>query len=297
MVECYSPADVRAHLKGAHVVLLDIPRFIPFLKSLTFLNKAKVFKAIYYCDIWRPYELDELIKPNVHLVPVRKLVERYRAEWLRSMFWTPASMDVQEYDLPRDIDVLFWGTFSYPTVGTYPFREFVRIWLKEHIVDKISQVDPHLAMYHVEIGGRKYVYALLKSVPGLHSRNPNKVQATYGYYGERLYRLVSRSKICCAGPKLKRGVPLGKYFENAACGAVSISREFTDREALGFEHKKNIWITGTKHFASGLTYLLEHDDVVREMSGNARELIRARHTRGIRARELYKFLSKKTGKV
>jgi len=99
--------------------------------------------------------------------------------------------------------------------------------------------------------------------------------------------------------------PLGKYFENPAAGAVMLSNEFSDRESLGFEHGKNIWIleegqfvdsVAEDYFIENLVYLLEHDDIREEISRNARELIETRHTRDVRAQELYTFLCEETRK-
>jgi len=66
---------------------------------------------------------------------------------------------------------------------------------------------------------------------------------------------------------------------------------------LGFEHGENIWITDEEHFETDLVYLLENPELVEKMSKNAEELVRTKHTRMIRARELYEFLCEKTGKT
>ncbi len=85
-------------------------------------------------------------------------------------------------------------------------------------------------------------------------------------------------------------MPLARYFENAACGCVSLTNDFSDREALGFEHGENIWLTTEEKFIGDLVYLLSQDDLLAKMSATARQLIAERHTVGMRANELYRFL-------
>jgi len=231
-----------------------------------------------YADFFREYD--------VRMSPCKELFRRACPEWISSMFWSPHCIDVQNYNVEKDIDVLFWGNIS----KRYTIRNEMRHLLKGCTVSEGKRIDDLLTMYKIVLNGRKYKFAVL----GYHKRRP--------YHGGKLHKLISRAKICPTGPRTIDGVPIGKFFENAACGAISLTTDFTDREDLGFEHRKHLWITKLyrghklRRFLENLTYLLEHPDLTEEMSKNAKELIRTRHTPRVRGRELYEFLCKRTGK-
>lgn len=298
LIECYSASDVRNHIGSADVVLLDNgPRFVPYWKDLTFLNGSSAFIGYYPLDPWYPRKLDDLIRSDVYLVSSPKVVKRHVPQIKHRLFCLPPSIDVQDYYPPRDIDVLFWGAVNYPSETSYPFRAFVTGKLKSSIVGKGKKVDPFLSIYDIDVAGCRYKYGFVKATPGMFSWSPNVKQLTYGYYGSRLYRLLSRARICVTGSKIDPGIPLGKFFENAVCGLLTMSNKFAEMGVLGFEHGRNIWITNKERFLDDLTYLLERPNLVEEMSKNAKELIRAKHTRTIRAQELYAFLCRETGKT
>jgi len=297
LVECYSAEDVRNHIGTADVILLDNGyRYVPFWDEITFINTASLYTGRFHVDMWLPRESgtpatwnESSISFNVRIIAYRKLQKEYRPGW-QNVFWSPHCIDAQHYDVLRDIDVLFWGACS----PQYPFRQFVSQKLKECVVGNGVPIDPFLTMYDVVVARRKYKYGVVRFVSNPVDWQPPQVQTMYGYYGPRLFRLLSRARVCCTGPAW--GVPVGKYIEHAACGAVSLTTDFSDREALGFSHEENIWVTDKRHFMGDLTHLLERDNVVQAISRNARELVETRHTLAIRARELYKFLCKATGK-
>jgi len=297
LVECYSTLDVRNHLVSADVILLDSgPRFIPYWEELTFLNKSSVFIGYYPLDPWYPQKLDGVIRSDVYLVSSLEIMRKYRPQ-VKHLFWLPPSVDTQDYLPPRDIDVLFWGTVNYPSKTSYPFRSFVVKKLRSCAVGESVEVDPFLSIRDIDVEGCKGRYGFVKSTPGMFSWNPSAKQFTYGYYGSKLFRLLSRARMCVAGSKMPPGIPLGKYFENATCGVVTLSNSFAEMEDLGFKHGEHIWITDKDCFLRDLTYLLEHPSLVEEMSRNAKELVGKKHTREVRSRELYKFLCKRTGKA
>jgi len=295
-VECYSAEDVRNHIKTADVVLLDNGyRHVPFWDEITFINKSPAFTSRFYVDLWHTRENgaprdwnEDSIKFDVRITACKELQKKFKPEWAK-VFWSPHCIDVQGYCPPRDIDVLFWGACS----PQYAFRQFIRQALRERVVKKIVKVDSFFTIREVAIRGNSYRYGLVDFVPNPVNWKPSREQAVYGYYGPRLFRLLSRVKVCCTSPVHR--APIGKFFENAACGSVTLTTDFTDRKELGFEHGKHLWITGEHSFVDDLAHLLEHPDLVEEMSKNAKELIRTRHTPAIRAQELYEFLRREVG--
>jgi glycosyltransferase involved in cell wall biosynthesis len=295
--------EVTQYIQGADVILLNRCMHTWWLTDDSPVYKTPIPTARFYLDVWKIPGLKEKVKKNpefrtihgtryadffrkydMRISPCKELFEKSCPGWISSMFWSPHCIDVQNFDVPKDIDVLFWGN----PARRYRIRNEMRRLLESHVSGKPKRIDKLLTMYRLVLNGRKYRFALL----GYNKRRP--------YCGAKLYELISRAKVCCTGPRLEeRGVPVGKFFENAACGTVSLTTDFTDREALGFEHGKNIWISklDLSCFLNDLTYLLEHPNLIDKMSKNAKELIRTRHTPEIRGRELYEFFRERTGVV
>lgn len=280
MVECYTLKDVRAHIGTADVVLLSGYKCIPYQRELKFVHKAPVLTGRVHTDLWNNFVRRDKANFDVRIVVCKELLQKYKPEWIDQTHWSPLCIDVQQYQLPKDIDILFWGAVS----GFYPFRQLVIHELKSRAVGKPIQVDPFLTIRNVFIGGNKYTYAHIKA-----DRARTEKQRMYAYFGYRLYRLLSRVRVCCTGPAKIR-VPVGKYFEHAACGSVSLSPKFTDSADLGFVHGETIWFTDATHFIGDLRYLLENRRVTDNIGEQARDLIRCRHTPVIRAQQLYEFL-------
>lgn len=283
MVECYTLRDVKAHIGTADVVLLSGYKCIPYQRELGFIHKAQVLTGRVHTDLWNDFVQRDKTDFDVRIVVCKELLQKYKPEWTDRTHWSPLCMNVQQYQLPRDIDILFWGAAN----GFYPFRQLVIHELKSRVVGKPIQVDPFLTIRNVFIGDREYTYAHIKA-----DRARTEKQRMYAYFGYKLYRLLSRSRVCCTGPSKIR-VPVGKYFEHAACGVVSLSPEFTDSTDLGFVHGETAWFTNGVHFIEDLRYLLENRQVTDRIGEQARDLIHNKHTPVIRARQLYEFLQQR----
>ncbi len=278
-VECYDAEEVYKHGISADVIFLpgsaamwplfwnDIANYVQELPAF-----VGVFSADSYRMTWPPGER------KIHfdaLFPLYEAAYRQRAGEFaydcEYVFPSPCCVDVQDHNVEKDIDVLFWGN---PGNRTYPFRNFV---LRELTLYSYNEtIRDNLIFNVLSIGGENYSYA----------------RAAYQdatYWGYSLYPLLERARICCTGSS-SVFVPLARYFENAACGCVSLTNDFSDREALGFEDGKNIWLTTEDKFIDDLVYLLSQQDLLAAMSANARQLIAERHTVNIRADHLYRFL-------
>lgn len=283
MVECYTLRDVKAHIGTADVVLLSGYKCIPYQRELKFIHKAQVLTGRVHTDLWNDFVRRDKANFDVRIVVCKELLLKYKPKWVGRAHWSPLCIDVQQYQLPRDIDILFWGAVN----SFYPFRQLVIRELKSRVVGKPTQVDPFLTIRNVSIGDQKYTYAHVRA-----DRARTEEQRMYAYFGFRLYRLLSRARVCCTGPARIR-VPVGKYFEHAACSSVSLSPEFTDSTDLGFVHGETLWFTDGKHFIKDLRYLLENRQVTDRIGQQARDLIQRRHTPEIRAKQLYDFLQRK----
>ena len=286
LVQCYTLKDVRAHIGTADVVLLSGYKCIPYQPELKFIHEASVLTGRIHTDLWNDFVRRDKENFDVRIVVCKELLLKYKPEWVDRAHWSPLCIDVQRYRLPRDIDILFWGAVN----GSYPFRQLVVRELSSRTVGKPTQVDSFLTMRNVLIGDQKYTYAYIRADKADRARTEK--QRMYAYFGYKLYRLLSRARVCCTGPARNR-VPVGKYVEHAACGSVSLSTEFTDSADLGFVHGETIWFTDGKHFIGDLQHLLENRQVTDCIGEQARDLIQRRHTPEIRAEQLYTFLLQK----
>jgi len=279
VVECYDAESVYEHGESADVIFLPTlgSSWPPFWNEIAaYIESLPAFVAIFAADphrtVWhwggRSIRFDALIP--CMFTPYKE----HEAELgydCKHILWSPWCMDVEDHNIEKDIDVLFWGNPGRPH---YPFRNFILRELTRY--SSLEGVRGQLIVNTLTLGGDSYSYVRLPY------RNA-------GYWGSGLYPLLERAKICCAGSTYIQ-IPNPKYIENAACGSLTLTNDFSDREALGFEHGKNIWITDEDSFIEDLTFLLENEGLVTEMSTNARTLIAERHTVEIRARELYAFL-------
>jgi len=292
VIECYKPESVKKHIGDADAVILSgAGIFLPYWDKLTFLNDYSGFIGKLHADVWgvekRAIQQLEDIRVDVIFHPYKALMEEFQPKWKKfsdvEAFWMPFAVDVCDLDVPRDIDIIHWGR-PYKR----GFRCFVRKRMGSCVVQRVSDGKSNPRMYDVDINGQMYKYAFLTP-----SRSDSQL-------GLRLYKRLCHCKIAVTGPGCNRYndfVPVAKFIENAACGVVTITSTFLDREDLGFEHGENIWFSDEERFIDDLTYLLEHDDIVQEISEGAKELVRTRHTRRIRGQQLYKFLCERTGRT
>ncbi len=279
LIECYDIEGVYKHGEWADVILLpgetsswplfwnEIANYVEGLSAF-----IVVFSTDSYKNIW-PVGRDRITFDAIILSQYTAYKERVHELDIdcKHAFWSPCCIDVQDHDVDKDIDVLFWGN---PGMPVYPFRNFI-----------IRELTKYSYLENIQEG------QLIQNTLRLNGRNDNYVRLprhNSKYWGIELYKLLSRSRICCTGSAFFH-VPVARYFENAACGCITITNDFDDREALGFQHRKNIWITDEEKFITDLTFLLRNDDLVCEMSMNARQLIGERHTPKTRALELFNF--------
>jgi len=303
----YRPGHAAEHIMDVDIVLLDHMSYrICSLGS--YESMLKQFQGLvggFYGDIWNPNHrfpsgwLDmgfvSFMEPLKHNFPLMDL----GGIRLEDLYFVPACVDVYDSTTPRDIDVLVWGAVSTP----YPFRMFYMEELGKLTTTK--RVDPFPDFNKLIVNGHQYKFAHLDLSFARHQ----------GYYKPKLFDLLQRVKVSCCGPveplqildplRYSRqgarstgpwphgGIVVGKYFENAAAGVVTLSSKFSDMGALGFKHGENVWITDKQHFRDDLAYLLENDDVRERISENAKHLIRTRHTVEIRAHEFHALLSSK----
>ncbi len=263
--------DIEELSKECQIVIMNYGgKGINYRHEITFLNNSNILKMQYHIDPWNavaasPIRLDYVI------TPCKALFKRFNP-----FFWSPACTNLYPEAAIRDIDIVLWGNIN----RHYPFRQFIIKQLDSLVVS--GPVIKDKAYYYIiKLGNREYTYV--------------KVPLISYFYSTRLYDLLARSKICVTG--CGRNAPHAKYFENAACGGVTLTNSFTDMNDLGFEHGKNLWVTTETMFLTDLQFLLEDNILVNQLSINSRDLIANRHTIDIRAQELYKFFTEVTGVV
>lgn len=281
VVECYDTESVYKHGDSADVVLLPgaASSWPPFWNEVsTYVESLRGFVGVFSIDSYREVWPSGANKIRFDaLFPLMYGAYKENAAKIgyecQQVFWSPCCVAVQDHNVERDIDIMVWGNNGLPT---YPFRNFIVRDLTRY--SAFERVHGELILNTLILGGQDYSYVRLP----YHNT---------GYWGHLLYPLLERAKICCTG-SANLFVPVPKHFENAACGCVTLTNDFGDREALGFEHGKNIWLTTEQNFIKDLAFLLQNEDLVSEMSANARQLIAERHTVKKRSSELYAFLQK-----
>ena len=287
-VETFTLEDAKQQTIDADVIFLENLRSTPFWEQLIFLNDSKAFICDSYCDVWRKPWWFQHIRTDVHITLTKASTIHSFPETEHSrIYWAPFRTPLSTYEMERDIDIIVWGTWHHKA---YPFR----MYIQEQVMKWIPNVEviiPNeipkagLSLYDIVLNGKTYKLGT--------------VSPRGNYYGTYLYKLLSRCKIACTGPGLKKGswIGTGKYFENAACSTVTLSTIFDEATDLGFKHGKNIWFTTEANFQTDLINLLEQPNLINELAINSRELMRTRHTPEIRADELYTFLCEQTGKT
>ena len=286
-VICCSVDEVYEEISDTDIVLFESLRAVAFRDDLTFLNRLPLFTAGFHCDVWRgPLWIEHQIRIDLS-ISVYKAVALKNTPAFRDpskFLWLPPRVDVFDFDVERDIDLVCWGALG----REYHFRKFTRSVIENHITKKTQQIDHWLRLFDIHLGNNINTQAILGG----------KRLNSECYYGKKLFRFLHRCKLCPTGPVFQKGIKsvVARYFENAACGVISISNKMEDQAELGFEHGKNIWITDEDYFLDDLIYLLKHDELVEEMSMNAKQLIREKHTIAIRSQQLYQRLCEEIGK-
>lgn len=267
-VHIKTSADVEDLAKECQVVIMGYcNKGLTYGSNLSFLNNLSTLKIQYHIDPW--HKMMAAAKLDYVITPCKSMFKRFEP-----FFWSPVCTDLYTEAPVRDIDIVLWGNVT----KRYPLRQFMANQL-ESLVVKGPDIKEGAYFYTIKLGGKEYTYL--------------RIPLNDYFYSNHLYDLLARSRICVTGTNSK--APHAKYFENAACGVVTITDEFTDMEDLGFKHGKNLWATTEETFLTDLQFLLENPNLVNKMSINSRKLIETKHTIDIRAQELYKFLTDITG--
>jgi len=289
---CTSLEEIRQTAPKVDVVMLDLAGWIEFRKELSFLNDLPVVVGGFHLDSWKgPYWCDGPVDVDLYICVYKTVTSKAKQALMdpNKFVWLPPRVDVFDYDLARDVDVVTWGHLG----REYIFRLFT-FWtlaclnaagIRRRNPEAIKE-NPNLRLWPIVLNSEKYIWGDLRA----------KMLSDV-YHGPQLFEFLHRCKLCATGPPVQANsdVPVARYIENAACGVISVTCDIDDKEELGFRHGENIWVTNAENFTKDLTYLLEHPGEVEEMSVNAKALIRERHTIDIRAQKLYKILCEKTG--
>jgi hypothetical protein len=275
--ECYSPESFEQYLPTVDVIMLNNPIIKLPVDQVSLINSYKKFTVQIQLDPWK-----SIYNSYTHLDSIITAANSYLKSSVKhfsNRFWSPACADILELDLPRDIDIIMWGNSN----RKYPFRSFMFYTLRALSIG-CKDICTGIKQYTITLNNKNYTLLHISGVARYFSK----------YYSILLYEYLNRSKISLSGTHHVK-IPLSKHFENAACGTLNIGNEFTDKESLGFEHGKNIWFTDKDKFLNDIQFLLENPNTVNEITYNAKELIKSRHTIAIRAKELYDYFYLNTG--
>ena len=276
VIECIHAKDANAIVNDVDVFFYDGIRY-RHCEGNQFVIPDHVLLAHYDGDPFRDANSSFTRWPDIMISCQKELYAENRTQYANiEMCWLPGSCNVGDFDCPKDIDVLFWGQ-----IPGYPFRTILHDKIMEYVTGEATIDDVGLYHYPAENDEVNFTYTILPA------RGLNR-----GLWGDKFYNIISRSRICVTGSGMVHGA-LGRYFENAAYGALTVTNWFHDSSDLGFEHNRNIWITDEEKFIDDLFYLLRNPDVVDILRWNAWKLIAECHTVDIRASQLYKILYKR----
>jgi len=276
--ECHEPHEVVEHLDKADVFLYSGTSFIHRQATMFPKIPNKILTVDFDGDPWRDINWYFVSRCNIIITSVITPFWHFRKGNIEiPAFWSPGCCDVSYLEEERDIDVLFWGQLE-----EYPFRmRIMDLLMAYRNEDHAGETNELGCLFHIplNINGRIVKFARLNG----------KLAHNNQIWGEKLYEIIRRAKVCITGSHVHR-MSLGRYFENAAHGAVTISNDFYDSEALGFKHGENIWLTTDDKFIPNVLLLLNDDGLRTKLQVNARRLMAERHTVSIRANELHNFL-------
>ena len=280
VIECYDVENTFNHAEEADVILLPgcnsmWPSF--WEEVCKYIDGLTTPKVMFHTDSYKtpwpggrsPIKIDAIVPSQLSALASCQ----HGLEFDR-VFWSPCCIDLKYNGESKDIDILFWGN---PALPVYPFRNYI---LRELVrYSNLEKIENSLIVNALHLPHSEGVIWPYHRLPSHNGK----------YYGRQLYPLLIRAKVSPTGSS-KFYVPVARYFENAACGVVSLTNEFDDMQALGFDHGVNIWITTEGKFIEDLMFLLKNESLVKEMSVNARRLVAERHTVSVRASQLSNFL-------
>lgn len=287
-------AQARQYIDHADVVLLESMRGVSFRDGLGFINDHDVFVGAFYCDVWRPpFWYQSPIRIDLNICVYREVALKVHPTWVEGadFLWLPPRVTPVKYVNERDVDIVTWGAMG----REYPFRNFAYQALLQSLTGgprrevRPVKLEPGLVQNTVQIRDNESIW---HRIAGKRMVGP--------FYGKKLMDELSRCKLCPTGPVVQQGVGsvVARFFENAAAGVISISPRMGDAEDLGFRHWENIWHSSANTFFMDLDRLLfVETDLCKEISQNAANLIRERHSVAIRAQELFDVLARKTGGI
>lgn len=290
---CTDAEQLRQCAGDMDVVLLEVPGALDYEDDLAFLDSLPVFVGGFHLDTWKgPFWCDSLVKMALNICIYREVTLRLKPEVAEQgdFLWLPPRVQQYNMDTDRDYDVTYWGHLG----REYPFRLFCfyallnisTVGARMYDPEMRHEYDKHVRVENITLNGKPYKFA--------------RVLSKYGAlrcHGKELSEILHRSKVCPTGPPIQRcfAAPVARYIENAACGVVSLTTEFSEMDDLGFKHGENIWVTTAEKFYGDLELLLTDHDLRGELSANAEELVRMRHTVSVRAQEFYDELCARTG--
>ncbi|MCL6547536.1 MAG: glycosyltransferase [Alicyclobacillus sp.] len=175
------------------------------------------------------------------------------------MRWLPhwANTEVyRDYGLPKDIDLLLMGA---TTGWVYPLR---------------------LRMLETLSGRAGFVH---HPHPGYQRFSPAEREQVY--IGERYAREINRAKIFLTCDSVFH-YPLMKYFEVPACNTLLFAPGSREVEDLGFIPGQHFVAIDEHDFLDKIDYYLAHPDERDRIARQGCELVHARHSLAVRAREL-----------
>jgi hypothetical protein len=244
-------------------------------QSKSFQIPKHVLTVNYDGDPYRGLNWDFNAAIDLVITPVISTFWHYRGkDFDLPVYWSPGCCNLGDFDSQRDIDVLFWGR----VIG-YPFRISAVEKILAHQMGEVTDEAGCVYHHQIQIGDCAFKFSSIEYKKAMRSN----------MWGAKLYAVIARAKICVTSAHIHQ-MALGRFYENAAYGSLSVTNFFPDSGDLGFKHGETIWFTTEEKLLDDLSSLLNNDELLSKLRWHSWKLIEKRHTVDIRAGQLYRTL-------
>ena len=258
--------DILRRLKETpdFILLNDFkPDYTPFIRNLR-LSPVPCGAIVHDLHYKIPQRKRFYVQEKIHYLfsIYRDAFYRYYPEFRERMIWLPHHVPTtifKDYGSEKDIDWLMSGAL-YPHI--YPLRHCMYERLKNHS-----------GFVYVKHPGYKNVD---EQTPGV-------------FVGKTYAMLLNRAKIFLTCDSVEK-LPVLKYFESLACGALLLASESLELFDLGFIDGETFIAVNQDNFMERAEYYLKCEEEREAIARRGMEMVRRRHSTAQRAKELVRHI-------
>ena len=240
----------------------DLEYFLLYCGSITGLNKVNVPKGISFHDLHRKANLlhSFVRENNINLIfaHYRDAFQTFFPEYKKKFRWLPHHVNTSvfyDYKIEKKIDYLLLGAKKQKF---YPLRN--------EIYKKMGKMQGFVCHHH----------------PGYVSFTPKEESEMF--VEDKYAMEINRAKMFFTCDSILH-YPIKKYFEVLASNTLLLASSSTELRDLGFIDGETIIKIKPKNFEEKAIYYLKNEVERKKIAQCGYNLVRARHTTEIRAKE------------